>query len=146
MPGGEVTVDLSWITDRSIEDPDSGCWLWSLYRNRDGYGWARRNKVLTTAHRHAWEVANGPIPDDMTVDHRCFTPACVRPDHLRLLTRPQNCANKNPANRGKRLKTHCKWGHDLSDARIKAGGRRDCRKCHRKRESERQRRPTRENA
>jgi len=42
------------------------------------------------AHRISYELANGPIPDGMQVDHICLNPACVKPEHLRLATQKQN--------------------------------------------------------
>jgi hypothetical protein len=30
------------------------------------------------------------IPPGMQVDHKCFTKACVNPDHLRIVTNKQN--------------------------------------------------------
>lgn len=43
------------------------------------------------AHRVVWEWANDQdIPQGMTVDHVCFTPRCVRPEHLRLATWDEN--------------------------------------------------------
>jgi hypothetical protein len=46
------------------------------------------------AHRVAWEIANGPIPDGIELDHiACVGPSCVRTEHLRLATRKQNMEN-----------------------------------------------------
>lgn len=61
-------------------------WKGALYR---GYGrlW-RKGKVLQ-ASRVAWEQANGPIPDGMSVCHRCNNKACTNPDHLYLASKKQ---------------------------------------------------------
>lgn len=63
-----------------------GCWEWQAYRNSTNYG--VRDAVF--AHRIAWMLINGPIPDGLWVLHRCDNPPCVRPDHLFLGTAQQN--------------------------------------------------------
>lgn len=72
------------------------CWISSYSTANHGYaqlGWADSGKTtVVLAHRAAWEAANGPIPDDMTVDHICFERRCVNPAHLRLLPRAVNAA------------------------------------------------------
>lgn len=58
----------------------SECWLWQAAKQNKGYG------VMCdgTAHRIAWKLAYGSIPDGKCVLHRCDTPACVNVRHLFL--------------------------------------------------------------
>lgn len=63
-----------------------GCWLWQATLNEHGYGVFYFRGRLRLAHRAAWEMLRGPIPDGLIVLHSCDTPACVNPDHLSLGT------------------------------------------------------------
>jgi hypothetical protein len=45
---------------------------------------------MVVAHRIAWELTNGAIPEGMKVLHRCDNVLCVRPDHLFLGTQHDN--------------------------------------------------------
>lgn len=79
----------------AIETP---CIEWPASRNRDGYGRAdihtRICRKARRAHRVAWEEANGPIPDEMLVCHRCDNPPCVNVDHLYLGTHADNARDR----------------------------------------------------
>lgn len=81
--GSHSTRDAAWIAARCIPEPNTGCWLWLLWCDRDGYGKpGQRGNGERLAHRISWLVYRGPIPDGASVLHRCDTPSCVNPDHL----------------------------------------------------------------
>lgn len=69
------------------------CWLWTGYIRKDGYGTISFKCRRYAAHRVAYEIANGEIPEGLRVDHICHNPPCVNPDHLRLVTIKQNAEN-----------------------------------------------------
>lgn len=79
-----------------------GCWHWIGYRNKDNsgkgyqlpYGRFKFEGKLHLAHRVAWILTYGPIPDGAQVAHRCDVVYCVRPDHLFLTTQAGNNADK----------------------------------------------------
>lgn len=74
-------------------DKSSDCWNWIAYK-RNGYGRFKVGAAILSAHRVSWEMAHGPVPEGLAVDHKCFNKACVRPDHLRVATIKQNSENR----------------------------------------------------
>lgn len=58
-----------------------GCWLWT-HRHRNGYGIFEINHKIYDAHRVAWELVAGPIPEGLKALHICDNPPCVRNDEV----------------------------------------------------------------
>lgn len=78
-------------------DKSQECWVWTAARNRKGYGILLVDGKNRQAHRVSYELANGPIPGDLQVDHICHNRACMKPAHLRLATRKQQMENLSGA-------------------------------------------------
>ena len=109
------------------------CWIWKAAIVR-GYGYFRVKDKLIRAHRFAYELLIGPIPDGLGLDHLCRTRACVRPSHLEPVSCAENIARgETGLMRGaqQRAKTHCPQGHtyDLFNTYISPKGTRTCRQC-----------------
>lgn len=73
----------------------AGCWLWQAGKYVKGYGMFNvgRNdgrQHTEYAHRIAYVLAKGDIPQGLVVMHSCDTPACVNPAHLSLGTQGDN--------------------------------------------------------
>lgn len=98
LAGGVQRLDKSSAFD-AYTSPDGECIMWTGGTDRAGYGKFRSQR----AHRYAWERANGPIPDGMYIDHKCYRPGCVNPEHLRLATPEQNTWNKSGAATGRKV-------------------------------------------
>lgn len=79
---------------RIFADP-TVCWDWPGKTNAYGYGLITDGARDVRAHRAAWEVMHGPIPDGMNVLHRCDRPGCINAvNHLFLGTHADNTADK----------------------------------------------------
>ena len=90
------------VVDRRGDDE---CWPWKLTPNNKGretprnlaYGRVTIGKRRMLAHRFAYELFVGPIPEGYTIDHLCENPSCVNPAHLEAVTMKENLHRGNGA-------------------------------------------------
>ena len=83
---------------------ESDCWLWTGRTDEKGYGRISVGKRKNVgAHRIAWELAVGAIPDRFCVLHRCDNPPCVNPRHLFLGTNTDNVHDRHAKGRSKNI-------------------------------------------
>jgi len=115
-----------------IDVTESGCWTWLGARQSAGYGLVHFNGVQTGAHRVAYEIARGKIPEGLVLDHLCRNPSCVNPDHLEPVTQRENLMRGDTIPAAHARKTHCPNGHPYSGDNLGVAkrGSRFCRICH----------------
>ena len=141
------------LVQRTKVDPVTSCHQWVGQLTDDGYGKVvvgatQRGKggqpIRRFSHIIAYELAHGPVPNGLELDHLCRNRACCNPEHLEPVTRqenvkrgilPQLMAAKANA------KTHCYKGHLLSGDNLFLQGRlkkfRGCRTCRAERQKNR---------
>lgn len=111
----------------------NGCLEWQGSRIKgDGHGNIYVSGKATLAHRLAWELENGPIPDGMLVCHRCDNPPCCDVTHLFLGTYADNARDMVAKRRHmNNRRTHCQNGHEFStdNTATDARGNRRCIAC-----------------
>jgi hypothetical protein len=85
-----MNADVFW---EKLLKADNGCWLWngaSTGGKCGGYGELKVSGKVVYAHRYAWLLTHGSLPENLEVAHRCDNRKCCRPDHLFLATHVEN--------------------------------------------------------
>lgn len=131
------SIEVSTLNP-AIEGP---CWELQGYRDKAGYGrvkaprFGELKEITRCAHRASYEAFVGPIPDGLPLDHLCWNTACWRPDHLDPVPQRLNLARSRNHVATNMILTHCRRGHELTEANTYRSKQRpqvrDCRTCRR---------------
>ena len=81
-----------------VEKTD-GCWFWRGYVHSHGYGSATHEGKTWRAHRLAYTLAVGSIPNGLFVLHTCDEKSCVNPAHLYVGTHRRNMMDRRERGR-----------------------------------------------
>ncbi len=132
-----------WAKVNRLGEDD--CWEWLASSQPHGYGQfapGGRAGGMTTAHRVAYELTFGPIPEGLSIDHLCRNRGCVNPAHLEAVSQRVNVLRGESPAAAHAQQTHCVNGHefDLLNTYI-SGGARVCRAC--KKDADERRSPRR---
>lgn len=129
MELSETDVKRFW---RKV-DRSGDCWLWTDVLAANGYGYlgiGGRSGRKIQAHRIAFELAKGPIPEGMQIDHLCRNRGCVNPDHLESVTQRENLLRGTGVSARHAVATHCSRGHEFNDQNTRTrNGKRQCKIC-----------------
>lgn len=135
-PGPKPRPVRERLLSKTVINFETGCWEWTGQLNNYGYarlGLTAQKGVL--AHRFAYELIEGPIPEGLTLDHLCRVRHCINPAHLEPVTQRENTM-RSPFTRASlnAAATHCPSGHEYTPENtmaVKQRGRmaRICRTC-----------------
>lgn len=95
----------AYIEERSIPEPNTGCWVWMRSIASHGYGNACVGNGVEVAHRVSYRAFNGPITPGALVQHSCDNHWCVAPHHLSLGTDKSNAEDKQRKGRASKKLT-----------------------------------------
>lgn len=116
--------------ERRSEDE---CWPWRGTISVKGYGraWLGKNHKprATGAHRMAYELTVGPIPDGLTIDHLCRVRHCVNPKHLEPVSGRENTMRGESFSARLARQAKCIHGHEFNPLIQLSQGRRQCSQC-----------------
>lgn len=120
---------------RALPD-QTGCLVWIGPVDHGGYGEIYGLGRKWRAHRAAWTLQRGPIPEGLTIDHLCRNTRRLNVEHMELVPPGENVRRSWDYSTRHRFQPECIRGHPLSGDNLltytvsKTGrSKRSCRKC-----------------
>lgn len=97
---------------------DDACWLWRRTTDTSGYGSVHFEGRMQSAHRIAYRLCVGNIPQGLCVLHTCDVRRCCNPRHLWLGTRADN--NADMLAKGRARYVNAPYGERVGGAKLTA--------------------------
>lgn len=127
-------VQIESFKKTQLHESADGCTIWLGHIDREGYGIVSVRfggvRRATGAHRIAYILAKGRIPDEYVIDHLCRTRNCVNADHLEAVTNAENVRRGFPG-RPPVFVDACPAGHPTEPGSyyLSPKGYKQCRAC-----------------
>jgi hypothetical protein len=101
-----------------IRGPEE-CWNWMGAKLPDGYGQFKIGSGSERAHRVAWILTHGLIPEGKDILHSCNNTSCVNPNHLRPGTDTENVQQKMSEGRFVAVPGELNGNHILTEQEVR---------------------------
>src|SRR3990167_377165 len=95
-----------------VDEGPGRCWLWKGGKANGGYGSFFLDRHKVAAHRVAYLLAGGTIPDGLDLDHLCRNRACVNPNKEEQAPKPPTTGGGEPPPAGAIRDGRCLRGHE----------------------------------